>query len=72
MEGFCDDQSYETNPFFLNNHTNLSIQLYMDDVCLGNPLGSRVKEMKITALYFALLNIKPCLRSELNITHESQ
>jgi len=52
------------NSFFSRKNT-ISIQLYIDDFTLSNPLGTSAKKHKICALYFSIGNIPYKLRSKL-------
>ncbi|KAL7646172.1 UNVERIFIED_CONTAM: hypothetical protein RMT77_003073 [Armadillidium vulgare] len=70
FKDICDGQNFKRNMIF--NETSspvLQLQLYCDDVCLGNPLGNKIKQMKMTFIYFTLCNVRPELRSKLKAIH---
>ncbi|RXG59570.1 hypothetical protein Avbf_08495 [Armadillidium vulgare] len=66
IQDFCDSRNYSENLLFSHNPTALQIQLYYDDITLGNALGSRVKQSKMAMFYFSLGNIRPKYRSALH------
>ena len=53
------------DPFWLNNPISLPLQLYVDEVELCNPIGSKRGKHKLTAFYYMLGNIPQQFRSQL-------
>ncbi|XP_074109082.1 uncharacterized protein LOC141533888 [Cotesia typhae] len=62
------DGCFNKNHEFFKNHKNaLAIIFYYDDLVVGNPLGVAAKKHKLSMFYWTLANIKPEVRSSLNI-----
>ena len=47
------------------NGAVLGFQIYMDDVELANPLGSKKRKYKVSVFYWILMNLPPRFRSSL-------
>ena len=47
------------------NGAVLCFQIYMDDVELANPLGSKKRKYKVSVFYWILMNLPPRFRSSL-------
>ena len=60
---YQDGLKYKTSEFFRNHPRALRIVLYLDEVQVCNPLGS--KTHKLVFVYFTLLNLPPSFRSSL-------
>ena len=54
------------NNKLLRNPASLKIQLYIDEFGIVNPLRNRARRLKLTGVYFRLLNIPSYLRSSLS------
>jgi hypothetical protein len=48
------------------DHDNLLVQLYLDDIGLTNPLGSKRDQHKMTMVYFSLEDIPDKYRSKID------
>ncbi|CAD6220961.1 GSCOCG00011602001-RA-CDS, partial [Cotesia congregata] len=62
-----DGCSYKNHEFFKNHEDALAIIFYYDDLVVGNLLGVAAKKHKLSMFYWTLANIKPEVRSSLNI-----
>ena len=51
---FCDGQFYQNNDFFGADTQALQIMLYFDEFTASNPIGNKVKKIKIGAFYMLL------------------
>ena len=61
-----DGSFVKSLPLFIQYHGNiLGIQLYMDEVELSNPLGSKKGKHKVSVFYWTLMNLPPKFRSSL-------
>ncbi|XP_045030900.1 uncharacterized protein LOC116924513 [Daphnia magna] len=63
-----DGKFVKRDPEFINlNGAILGFQIYMDEVELANPLGSKKGKHKVSVFYWVLMNLPPrfrsCLRS---------
>ena len=67
MRDFCDGSSYNSNPIFQQATKSLQIQFYYDDFHLTNPIGTKAKKYKTSAVYFILGNIHPRHRAKLDV-----
>ncbi|XP_066588077.1 uncharacterized protein [Prorops nasuta] len=67
LRSVLDGQFYQENDFFRRNKNALAIILYYDDVGVTNPIGAASKVHKLSMFYWTLANIKPEVRSSLNI-----
>lgn len=65
IESFFDSEIYKNHPLFKEFPDTLAIQLYLDDVEVTNPLGSKTKIHKICNFYFTLLNMPAYFNSKL-------
>lgn len=65
IESFFDSDIYKTHPLFKEFPDSLAIQLYLDDVEVTNPLGSKTKIHKTCNFYFTLLNMPAYFNSKL-------
>lgn len=66
IRDYCDTASYNSSSLFNCDSRSLQIQLYCDDFCVANPLGNKVKKLKLCAFYFTLGYLLPKLRSKLH------
>lgn len=73
MEGqykeFCCGSVHKKNELFSSDKYAIQIQIYTDDFEPCNPLQSKAGVHKLTAVYFAIRNIPPNMRSKLNSIH---
>lgn len=61
-----DGQYVKSLPIYIQHHGNLlGIQLYMVEVELVNPLGSKKGKHKVSVFYWTLMNLPPKFRSSL-------
>ena len=67
LQDFCDGTNFKDNVLFSTNNMALQIQFYFDEFCIGNPLGTKVKQMKLAGFYYVLGNISPQYRSKLHV-----
>jgi len=65
IRDFCDASNFRNCQLFQEEEMALQIQLYNDDITVANPLGNKVKNLKLSAFYFVLGNIDPKFRSKL-------
>ena len=65
IRDFRDGSIIQNNNAFTENHQQLQIIAYFDDVEVCNPLGSYTKKHKLSCLFFSLGNICPRKRSTL-------
>ena len=66
---FRDGKYFKLNEFHANEEFSISLILYADDFEICNPLGTSRKKHKVTAVYWALANTPPELRSQLTSIH---
>ena len=64
--GFKDDLTEKNNPLWTSSIKTIQIMLYCDEFVCANPLGSKVKKCKMSALYFVLDNLPRKKRSMLS------
>lgn len=57
MRYYEDGDHYKNHPFFSKYPNALRIQLYYDEFVGNNPLGNKVKEYKIGAFYYRIVNL---------------
>ena len=69
LESICDAEVYGTDTFFLENPDAVAINLYVDEVELCNPLGSKRGKHKVTAVYYVVSNIHSKFRSKQHLIH---
>jgi hypothetical protein len=61
-----DGPYVKNHPMYIkHNGQILCIQVYMDEVEVANPLGSKKGKHKVCVFYWVLLNIPPIFRSSL-------
>lgn len=65
IESFFDSEICKTHPLFNEFPDTLAIQLYLDDVEVTNPLGSKTKIHKTCNFYFTILNMPAYFNSKL-------
>ena len=69
LRDFCDGDVFQHNPLFQQHRWALQIELYYDDFTVTNPLGTRCRDYKLSAVYFILNNLHPKFRSQLDNIH---
>jgi len=69
LESICDAEVYGTDTFFLENPDAVAINLYVDEVELCNPLGSKRGKHKVTAVCYVVSNIHSKFRSKQHLIH---
>ena len=67
LQDYCDGTHFKDNALFSSKNMALQIQFYFDEFCIGNPLGSKVKQMKLAGFYYVVGNISPQYRSKLHV-----
>lgn len=65
IESFFDSEIYKNHQLFNDFPDTLAIQIYLDDVEVTNPLGSKTKIHKICNFYFTVLNMPEYFNSKL-------
>lgn len=63
--GFEDGIAYQDNALFRNKPKSIQLHIYLDEVQLCDPLGSKVKRNKLVFVYFAIGNLENQFRSSL-------
>ena len=60
---FKDGLIYKNNPVWTSSNKKIQIMLYCDEFVCAKPLRNKVKNCKISALYFVLVNLPRKKRS---------
>ena len=60
---FKDGLIYKNNPVWTSSNKTIQIMLYCDEFVCAKPLRNKVKNCKISALYFVLVNLPRKKRS---------
>lgn len=69
FENFKDGNSYKSNALFQNHPNAIQIMLYLDEVQMANPLGSKTLNSKLVFVYFSINNLPSRYRSTLKSIH---
>lgn len=64
---YCDGSHFHENELLSTEDLNLSIQLYIDELEIANPLGTSRKVYKLCAVYWVLANLSPTYRSAMHM-----
>lgn len=68
LHDITDGSPFRNNVFYQTNPDALKLILYQDSFEVCNPLGSSKKKHKTLAIYMALANYRPHLRSSIDHT----
>ncbi len=71
LHNFCDGELFKNDPYFIAYPSALQIQLYLDELELCNPLGSRRGKHKVTVIYYMIGNLPKHFRSQQKFIHLS-
>lgn len=69
ITSYKDGENYKNNPLFKKYKNAIALYLYFDDFLVNNPLGSKTREQKLSALYFSIANVEPHLKDFLGNVH---